>query len=159
MKKFLPVLILSLLALGCSDEEVINQDIVGAWEFTMVPSENYYEALDGIDYIFISQIIFSEDGSYHKEEFVEDSETHEIIGYLSRHEGSYTIEESRIILNYDEYANFEDHQQQIVEKTKLNFFSTVSDKGRYYTFEGEILKLGCDYLENCDLANYVRIRL
>ncbi len=159
MKNFLPILILSFLSLGCSNEEVINHDIVGAWEYTIDPYENYYEELEGRDYIIVSQIIFSEDGSYSSAEFIEDAETDEIIGYLTRHEGEFTVEENRIILSYNVYANIEDQQQKIVEKTDLNFLNTLHDKGRYYTFEGEILKLGCDYNENCVLADYVRISL
>ncbi|MCL6220044.1 hypothetical protein [Zunongwangia pacifica] len=159
MKRFLPVLILSLFIFACSKEESVQHDVVGAWENVMRPSMGTSDAIDLTEYQIVTQIIFSESASYSLDRFVQDPETHEVIGYLDRHIGNFSIEGNMVSLQYDWYSTIENDQIQVVAVDDLELLHAEQNRRRSYSFENGKLILGCDYNENCVAVSHKRVKL
>ncbi len=120
MKRLFFILNIFLLVSCSSDDEVRTniKDVVGVWEKSSDISAEIYPELEEGNYEFVLQYKFLDDSTFESFSFVRNSDTDNIIGYLSRFEGSFFIEKNRMNLNYNQY-NSDVEVSQLVDSADL----------------------------------------
>lgn len=107
MNKQLFRILVFFLIIGCSsnDEDFQNDStLIGIWQnIEEVNSEDIEQNLEEGDYIITQQIEFMTDNSFEQLTYLTNKDNQEIIGYLSRNDGTYLIGEDRLQINFDRY--------------------------------------------------------